>query len=134
MDKKIERRLEKKIGKTEAMALKKDIEKEVRKEIKKKIKLTNLHREIYSRTKTSALLFKREFKKHVVIAISAALGFLIALSWRTPIQNSVVALIENFGLGGQAIYLEYLSAIIITIIAVLALMWVTRWEVKSQSK
>ena len=134
MDKKIERKLEKKIGKTEAIALKKDIEEEIRKEIKKNIKLTNLHREIYSRTKTSALFFKREFQKHAIIAISAALGFLIALSWRTPIQNSVVALIENFGLSGQAIYLEYLSAIIITIIAVLALMWVTRWKVKSQSK
>jgi len=146
MDKKIERKLEKKIGKTEAKALKKDIEKEirkdvekevekeVRKEIKKELKLTNLHRKIYSRTKTSALAFKGEFKKHVVIAISAALGFLIALSWRTPIQNSIVALIEAFGLGGQAIYLEYLSAIILTIIAVLALMWMTRWEVKSQSK
>jgi len=139
MDKKIEKKLEKKIGKTEVKALKKDIEKEIRKdvekevekEIKKKLKFTNLHREVYSRTKTSALAFKKEFKKHVVVAISAALGFLIALSWRTPIKNSVDALIKSFGLGGQAIYLEYLSAITITLIAVLALMWITRWEVKS---
>jgi hypothetical protein len=38
------------------------------------------------------------------------------------------------GLGEQSIYLEYLSAISITIIAVLVLMWMTRWEVKGQSK
>jgi len=144
MDKKIERKLEKKIGKTETKALKKDIEKEirkdvekevekeVRKEIKKKLKLINIHKRIYSRTKTSALVFKKEFQKHVFVAISAALGFLIALSWRTPIKNSVDAFIEKLRLGGQAIYLEYLSAIIITIIAVLALMWMTRWEVKTK--
>jgi len=146
MDKKIERKLEKKIGKTEVKALKKDlekeirkdvekeVEKEVRKEIKKEIKLINLHRKIYSKTKTSALAFRGEFQKHVFVAISAALGFLIALSWRTPIKNSVDTFISSLGLGGQAIYLEYLSAILITIIAVLVLMWMTRWEVKSQSK
>jgi len=146
MDKKIERKLEKSIGKTEAKALKKDIEKEikkdvekevvkeVRKELKRELKLSNLHRRIYSRTKTSALVFKKEFQKHVVVAVSAALGFLIALSWRTPIQNSIAAFIEAVGLSGQAIYLEYLSAIILTIIAVIVLMWMTRWEVKSQSK
>ena len=138
MDKKIEKVLEKKIGKTEAKALKKDIEKEIRKdveeEVEKKLKLIKLHRKIYSKTKTSALAFKKEFQKHIITAISAAFGFLIALSWRTPIKNSVDAFIEKLKLGGQAIFLEYLSAIIITIIAVLALMWITRWEVKSQSK
>jgi len=134
--------LEKKIGKTEAKALKKDIEKEIRKdveeevekEVKKELKLIKLHSKIYSRTKSSALAFKREFQKHVFVAISAALGFLIALSWRTPIKNSVDAFIEKVGLGEQSIYLEYLSAISITIIAVLVLMWMTRWEVKGQSK
>ena len=104
------------------------------KEIKKELKLIKLHRKIYSRTKTSALAFKKEFQKHIVTAISAAFGFLIALSWRTPIKNSVDAFIEKLNLGGQVIFLEYLSAIIITIIAVLGLMWMTRWEVKSQSK
>jgi len=144
MNKKIERELEKKIGKTETKALKKDIEKEikkdvekeveeeVRKEIKKELKILKLHKKIYSRTKNSALVFKKEFQKHVFVAISAALGFLIALSWRTPIKNSVDAFIEKLRLGEPAIFLEYLSAIIITIIAVLALMLMTRWEVKTQ--
>jgi cytochrome c oxidase subunit IV len=84
---------------------------------------------VYSYGKNSALAFKKEFQKHIITAISAALGFLIALSWRTPIQNSVNWLIDNFGLNGYILY-EFLSAVLITIFAVFVLMIVTQWEVK----
>ena len=100
----------------------KEIKKEAKEEIKKK-----LHQRIINRTKKNAGKFKDEAKKHTATAITAAFGFLIALSWRTPIQNSVNKLIEYFGLAESAIYYEYISAVIITIIAVLALMLIASW-------
>ena len=98
-------------------------EKIVEKEVRKR-----LHKRVYERTKNSALKFKKEFKKHTVGAITAAFAFLIALSWRQPIQSSVINLIERLGLVGKEIYIEYLSAVSITIIAVLGIMWVSKWS------
>jgi hypothetical protein len=101
-------------------------EKIVEKEVKKR-----LHKRVYNRAKNSAFRFKNEFKKHTVTAITAAFGFLVALSWRTPIQNSVNNLIIRFGLIGKEIYIEYASALAITIIAVIAIMIVSKWSSES---
>tara|TARA_Y100000310_G_C20121567_1_gene551705 strand:+ start:245 stop:574 length:330 start_codon:yes stop_codon:yes gene_type:complete len=98
------------------------VEKEVRK---------RLHKRVYERTKNSALRFKKEFKRHTVTAITAAFGFLVALSWRTPIQNSVNQAIISLGLVGKEIYVEYISALAITIIAVIAIMIVSKWSSES---
>ena len=112
---------------------------EVKKEVKKQTnkieeKLNKkIHKRIFIATRTRAGKFKNEAKKHTATAITAAFGFLIALSWRTPIQNSVNNMIKSFGLTESAIYYEYLSAIFITIIAVLALMIVAKWTSDSVS-
>lgn len=99
----------------------------VEKEVEKRLR----HR-VYVRTRDAAMRFKKEFQKHVLTAVSAALGFLIALSWRQPIQNSVNSLIESVGLSDKLIFYEYISAVIITLIAVLILMAVSRWSVKKE--
>jgi len=78
--------------------------------------------------KNSARKFKSEFKKQIATGIVAAFAFLIALSWREPIKKSVDALIIKMNLSGQQIYLEYLSAFMITAIAVLVLIIVSRWK------
>ena len=111
----IEKKLDKKLGKKLEKELKPEIEKEVRKRI---------HERVYE----STIKFKKEFQNQVVVAISAALGFLIALSWRTPIQDGVDSLINHLELSGGAIYLQFLSALIVTSIAVLILMWVSKWK------
>tara|TARA_Y100000310_G_C20617926_1_gene781658 strand:- start:100 stop:429 length:330 start_codon:yes stop_codon:yes gene_type:complete len=103
--------------------LSKKEEKEVEKEVRKRI-----HKRVYEKTRDAGMRFKKEFKKHTVTAITAAFAFLIALSWRAPIQSSVSNLIERLGLVGKEIYIEYLSAISITIIAVLGIMWVSKWS------
>jgi hypothetical protein len=100
-------------------------EKLIKQEVKER-----LHKRILRRTRGSALRFKKEFKKQIVIGITAAFAFLIALSWRTPIKNSVDILITNFGLGEKTVYFEYLSAIAITLIAVLCLMLISIWASK----
>ena len=84
------------------------------------------------RARASARKLRREFRKHIVTAIAAALGFLIALSWREPIANLTAHIIEILGLQGDQILYQFLAAIIITIILVLALMIVVRWEVKEE--
>ncbi len=101
----------------------KKIEAEVKAEVKKR-----LHEKIYHGTKESAAKFKKEFRSELVIAITAAFGFLIALSWRNPIQKTIDIIIRNLGLTGQAIYIEYLSALVITLLAVLVLMLVSKWK------
>ena len=84
------------------------------------------------RARASAKKLRKEFKKHIVTAIAAALGFLIALSWREPISNLTNYIINILGLQGEQIFYQFLAAIIITIILVLALMIVVRWEVKEE--
>lgn len=115
----------KKIDKKLSKEMKKEVDREVKKEIEKR-----LHKRIYHKTVGSALKFKNEFKSEVVVAITAAFAFLIALSWRAPIQTSIDKLIVYLGLVGKEIYVQYLSAIFITIVAVLALMVMSRWKSK----
>lgn len=127
MKKSVEKKIEEKVGKKVSQEIKKEVEKEVKDEVKREVR-KRLHYKIYERTKGSALAFKKEFQSQVVVAVSAALGFLIALSWRTPIQKAVDGLIVRLGLGGEAVYIEFLSALVITLIAVLILMWVSKWK------
>jgi len=136
MDSKTEKKIEKEMGKKVVKDIEKQIDKEVEKkvesvekEIKKEVE-KRLHIKLYEGAKDSAWRFKEEFKKHVVVAVSAALGFLVAMSWRTPLQNSVNLMINYLGLSGGAVYFEFLSALAITLVAVLGLMWVSRWSVK----
>jgi len=110
------------------MKLTKIQEKIVNKEVEKVLK----HR-LYEKTKQAGVRFKKEFKKNTLVAISAALGFLIALSWRTPIQNSVNSLISVLNLSKNAILYEFISAIIVTVVAVLILMLVARWSAEKDS-
>ena len=107
MDKKIETALDKKIEK----------------EVEKKI-----HQKIYEETLTTTRKFKEEFKNQVVIAITSAFAFLIALSWRVPIEEGVNTIIVVFGLSGSALWIKFFSATVITLIAVLLLMFVSQWK------
>lgn len=97
-------------------------EKKIENEVKKR-----LHEKLRGGAVSSTKAFREEFKKQTVIAITAAFAFLIALSWRSPIQNSVDKIVSRLGLSEQIIYYEYLTAVIITILAVLALMIISKW-------
>jgi hypothetical protein len=108
------------------MLLTKKQEKAVEKEVRKR-----LRERIMEKTKSSALEFKREVKKHTATAITAAFAFLIALSWRDPIKKSVNSFIESLGLVGKEIYFEYTAAFLITVIEVLALMLISKWTAEN---
>lgn len=105
------------------------IEKKVEQEVKKR-----LNQKMAEMAMSSAKKFRTEFKKQTLIAITGAFAFLIALTWRTPIQKSVDQLVIKLGLVGQAVYYEYLAAIIITIIGVIILILVSKWAVENEVK
>ena len=87
---------------------------------------------MYKKTLDSTIKFRKEFSKTLLVAITAALGFLVALSWRTPLQKTMDQLIIKLNLSEQAVYIEYLSALIITLVAVLILMFISKWKIKGE--
>jgi len=87
----------------------------------------NKNLNFYERSRYAGIRFKKEFKRQVVAGITAAFAFLIALSWRKPIQEFVDALIIDFGFVGSGLLLNFLSAVTVTLIAVLGLMLISRW-------
>ncbi len=82
--------------------------------------------------KSSTRKFRNEFKKQTLIAITGAFAFLIALTWRTPIQKSIDKIILRLGLTGQTVYYEYLAAIFMTIIGVIVLIFISKWAVEKK--
>lgn len=140
MNKKTEKDIEKKLGKTLGNRIKKEVDKEIDKEVKEKVERVEkdikeqvekkLHLKLYEEARSSALAFKKEFRNQLVIAITAAFAFLLALSWRTPIQDSLNNLMANAGLTGDSILIEFFSALLITFVGVLVLMWISRWKVE----
>ncbi len=110
----------------------KKVEKIIKEKVEKEVK-QGLDKKMASIVKSSARTFRTEFKKQILIAITGAFAFLIALTWRTPIQKSVDKLILRLGLTGEAIYYEYLAAILITIIGVIVLIFISKWTVENKS-
>lgn len=105
--------------------LTKEQEKEVKKEVKER-----LERILAKKAYDSAKKFNEEFRRQTVTAITAAFAFLIALTWRTPIEKSVNNIILNLGLNQEVAHYEYIAAIIITFLGVLAIMLLSRWASK----
>lgn len=82
-------------------------------------------------TKKHLNSFKREFKKHMTVAITAAFAFLIALVWRDAIQESINAFVTNIGIQIQNVYLyKIYVAILITVVGVIALIIFSRCGAK----
>lgn len=78
--------------------------------------------------------FKKEFRNQAVIAIIAAFGFLIALSWRDFISETINKLIADIGVTGQVYLLKLLSAIIVTFLAVLGIMIISKLKIEEEIK
>jgi len=99
-----------------------DLTKTQEKEVEKR-----LRQRIYEKTRNSAGRFKLEFKKQIVVAISAALGFLIALSWREPLSEFVNLIVGSLGFGGQ-VFWKFVSALAVTFLAVIGLFLLAKWK------
>lgn len=87
---------------------------EMIKKIDKKLKIKQA---IVNKTKE----FNGEFKKQISTAIIAAFGLIIALSWREVINDTVskFAFVKEYGL--------LITAIIMTMISVIAIFIISQW-------
>ncbi len=88
--------------------------------------------DLISNTKEKGLFFHSKFKEHTSTAIIAAFSFLIALAWR----DLVVKLVENYIKPSTLLthpYLsELISALIVTIFSVIAIIFVSKWAGKEK--
>ncbi len=99
---------------------KKTNKKELESNLNKKEKLL-LQRVIREKVAAKANRVKKETKKQLLTALVAAFGFLMALEWREVISG-YVGLIESF----SPIQGNLVSAIIVTIVAVLGILIVNK--------
>ena len=76
--------------------------------------------------------FRREFRNQAIIAIIAAFGFLIALSWRDFISDSVNQIVESLGVTDKVYLYKLLSAIAVTLLAILGIMIMSRLKVHEE--
>ena len=77
-----------------------------------------------SRARHHISSFKKEFNKHIITFITGAFAFVAALLWRDAIQKSlgqIKDMIPNIG-----ILADYLIALVITIIAVIAIVLISK--------
>ena len=79
-------------------------------------------RRAHERARAASRRFNSELRKALFTAFIAAFGFLIALVWRDVIQEYVNAVVALSPVQGQLI-----SAITITLIAVLGILIATRF-------
>ncbi|MFW5846869.1 MAG: DUF5654 family protein [Nanoarchaeota archaeon] len=89
---------------------------------------------IFENTLEYTKKFHHKFRKQIVVSISAAFGFLIALSWREPISQGVDLIIQLAKLQGNEIYVQIISAIIVTLVSVLGIMIISKWDVKKDKE
>ncbi len=86
-------------------------------------------RSLRRKLKDQSKKLQAETRKAVITAVVAAFGFLMALAWRDVISEYVKLLVEISPVQGKLI-----SATIVTIIAVVGIMIVTRFNVKEEGK
>ncbi len=69
---------------------------------------------------------RREVKKNILVAVSAAFAFLIALVWRDAISDSVNKLMAVLALENSGYIYSLATALIVTLICVLGILIVNR--------
>lgn len=82
---------------------------------------------------SDAVNLKNEVKKHIITGITAAFGFLIALTWREPISDLVNMLVDNLSIENEILF-KFITAILVTLIAAIVLMYLTRWQTKTEEQ
>jgi len=79
-------------------------------------------------TRNAVKELKNETKKHVVTAIVAAFGFIIALVWRDAIKEFIETVVVNLSISGPTSLITLYTAIITTIIAAIGIVLITKWS------
>jgi Na+/H+ antiporter NhaC len=78
--------------------------------------------------------FKHEFRKQSAVAIIAAFGFLIALSWRDFISEVVNRIVEVAQIEGSTYLLKLIAALIVTVVSIVGIMVASKMNVEEEEK
>ncbi len=78
--------------------------------------------------KQKAKQFRNEVRVQIATAVTAAFAFIIALFWKDVITEGVNNLLISLGLSGTGYYYKILSAVIITLIAVIGIWYFSKWS------
>lgn len=109
----------------------KNIEKQISIHLKK-----NLHKQLPEHLSKHLIskkeLVSNQFKQHVTTAIIAAFSFLMALTWKDFIVHIVTDLTPKLTLEKHPYLADLYSAIIITIIAIIGIVLITKWAKKPE--
>ena len=79
-----------------------------------------------NKAKESIEQYKKEFNKQLTTAVTAGIAFLVALTWREPIADTINMLISYLNITTGELLFKYISAFLFTIIAVIPLIIVSR--------
>ena len=77
--------------------------------------------------------FKREFRIQTTTALIAALAFIIALVWRDFIADSINKIVTVLGVSENLYLYKLLSAVIVTILAILGIMLVSKLKISEEN-
>ena len=97
-----------------------------------KLKKEEVHRLINYATKvpSKAKEVKKEIRNKTTTAILAAFAFIIALVWRDVIKEAVDAIVKKAGIEGTGYIYTITSALLVTVICVVGIMFFSRWSEK----
>ncbi len=99
--------------------------KELKKEIKEQKQET---KSVKSNARQAIKTIKSETKKQIIVAFTAAFGFLIALVWRDVIKSYVDRIISQLTVSGPESLIMLYTAIITTILAVIGIILINKWS------
>jgi len=71
---------------------------------------------------------KKEFRKQSITAIVAAFAFLIALTWKDFISDSVSQIVSYMGVSDQLYLYKLLTALIVTSVAIFGILLISRFK------
>ena len=76
--------------------------------------------------------FQKEFRTQATLAMIAAFGFLIALVWRDFIVDVVDKIAISLGVTDTLYFYKFLSAVLITLIAIIGIMIISKYKVEEK--
>jgi len=119
----------KQLSKQEEKHIEKHVEKQVDKKIEKHVE-KHMDKTLSKQLMTKAEFMGAQFKQHVSTAIIAAFSFLIALSWKDVIVHAVERLIKEEVVASAPYLSDLISALVVSLIAILGILLVTSWAKK----
>ncbi|MDA3836216.1 MAG: DUF5654 family protein [Nanoarchaeota archaeon] len=84
--------------------------------------------------KKKLIALKNDLKQDISVPVIASLGFIIALIWRDAIRSTIDHFLSSTGLIKQAYIYDIISAIIVTVMVVVIMIFISRISRKNEEE